>query len=59
MAPSLSTAIREGLQRKQVPPENIALYLSKLGNLPRYDKAFQCLWNFCVSGGGDPPPHVF
>ena len=54
MAPSLRDVIREALQGKEVSPENISLYLSKLGNLQRYDTSFRQLWALCVSQGKDP-----
>ena len=54
VAPSLFDVVREGLQRKKVPPENIELYLKGVTSLQRYDKAFQHLWFFCTARGGDP-----
>ena len=54
MAPSLFDVIRRALQGKQVSVENIDLYLTKHGNLQRYDRAFRKLWVFCTSSGGDP-----
>ena len=54
MAPSLSQIVREALQRKQVSPENITLYLSKIKDWKRYEKSFRKLWAFCLDGGGDP-----
>ena len=54
MAPTLSDVIREGLQRKQVSSENIALYLNQIKYLDRYNKGFQALWYFTVQRGGTP-----
>ena len=51
VAPSLCSAIREGLQRKQVSPENIENNLKQIKSLSTYEKA---LWHFCVDRGGDP-----
>jgi hypothetical protein len=52
VAPSLHFAIREALQRKEVPPENIDLYLKEAKNVQRYDSAFRKLWAFSTLGGG-------
>ena len=41
MAPSLCDAIKAGLQRKQVSPENIQNHLSHIKNLKTYDAAFK------------------
>ena len=54
MAPTLSSLIRQGLQRKEIPNENINAYMNKLNTLSRYEKAFQRLWYFCISEGGTP-----
>jgi hypothetical protein len=54
MAPDLSHVIREGLQRKQVSLENIALYLNQIKCLDRYNKGFQALWKFVAQRGGVP-----
>jgi hypothetical protein len=54
VGPPLCDVIREGLQRKQVPPENITVHLSGIKSLPRYNRAFQALWSFCITQGGDP-----
>ena len=54
VAPDLSGIIREGLQRKQVSPENIEHYLKNIKSFSTYNRAFQALWRFCVSRGGTP-----
>ena len=54
MAPDLSDIIREGLQRKQVSPENIENNLRHIKSLPTYNRAFQALWHFCLNRGGGP-----
>ena len=56
MAPTLPSVIRGALQRKQVPPENIDLYLSGAKNISRYDGAFRKLWAFCSIGGVPQKP---
>ena len=54
VAPNLCDVVREALQRKQVPSENISFYLSEVKNCARYNRAFQKLWQFCSSRGADP-----
>jgi hypothetical protein len=56
VGPPLRDVIREGLQRKQVSTQNIDIHLSQIKSLPRYDRAFQALWQFCTKGGR-PPVH--
>jgi hypothetical protein len=50
VAPSLCAVIREGLQRKEVSPENITLYLTNFQDLSitRYEKGLHALWNLCM-----------
>jgi hypothetical protein len=57
VAPSLSDFIREMLQAKQVPPENIQRYLNSIRSLPRYSKAFKVLWAFIKNRGGPSCPN--
>ena len=54
VAPSLSSFIRRMLQAKQVPNENINLYLRGCKSIDRYDKAFRTLWAMVVQRGRDP-----
>jgi hypothetical protein len=59
MAPALPDIIRAMLQRKQVSPENINFYLTKLKNLQRYDQAFKKLWALWAKNqpsNMNPPP---
>jgi hypothetical protein len=53
----LSHFIREMLQAKQVPPENIQRYLNSIRSLPRYSKAFKVLWAFIKNRGGPSCPN--
>jgi hypothetical protein len=54
MAPTLRRVIREALERKEVSGQNITLYLKKLPNLDRYDRAFRSFWCFCTHRGKNP-----
>ena len=44
VAPSLCSVIRKKLELQKMQPPNIALYLARLKNLGRYDRAFKKLW---------------
>ena len=54
MAPSLSALIRQELQRREVPPQNITSYLEKIKTLPRYNRSFKSLWAMAGWGTSNP-----
>ena len=54
MAPSLSFAFRQALQRKQISDDDISLYLSKIGSLNRFDDAFKKFYCFSKENGENP-----
>jgi len=54
VAPSLSNVIRSVLQGKKISSEGVETHLKNLGNLQRYDSAFNWLW-FALQEEGKIP----
>ena len=54
MAPPLHSVIRQALERRETQNESIQTYLEQLGDLRRYDGAFQALWKLSCEKGIDP-----
>jgi hypothetical protein len=54
LAPSLFDVVRTVLERKQISPEGVTLYLRKISHLKQYDKAFKKLWTMLFHKGLDP-----
>ena len=54
VAPDLSFVVRGLMERKQISPENIDLYLKRHPPTNAQNHAFKVFWAFCVMQGREP-----